>query len=143
MGLDVAGVCVSSMVPSLTAVDRRGVPLTQACSTATSVVVPARSGRRRALSRSRCETPRDSYVGRSHRRRTRPGIWPAQAVATNAIGGMPAIDTAMTASLGALHTLGQVGRGATWLRPGSTCRRCPTSCRWVSRPARCPAQAPT
>ena len=35
------------------------------------------------------------------------GYWPAQAVATYAIGGVPAIDTAMTASLGALHSWGK------------------------------------
>jgi len=35
------------------------------------------------------------------------GYWPAQAVATHAIGGVPAIDTAMTASLGALHSRGK------------------------------------
>jgi len=35
------------------------------------------------------------------------GYWPAQAVATMAIGGVPAIDSAMTASLGALHTWGK------------------------------------
>ena len=32
------------------------------------------------------------------------GYWPCQAVATNAISGLPAIDTGVTASLGMLHT---------------------------------------
>jgi xylulokinase len=35
------------------------------------------------------------------------GYWPCQAVATNAIGHIPAIDTGVTASLGSLHTHGR------------------------------------
>ena len=34
------------------------------------------------------------------------GYWPCQAVATYALSGVPAIDTGVTASLGALHTRG-------------------------------------
>ena len=35
------------------------------------------------------------------------GYWPCQAVATYALSGVPAIDTGVTASLGALHTHGR------------------------------------
>jgi xylulokinase len=35
------------------------------------------------------------------------GYWPCQAVATYAIGNIPAVDTGVTASLGALHTHGR------------------------------------
>src|SRR5205807_8694100 len=34
------------------------------------------------------------------------GYWPCQAVATHALSGLPAVDTGVTASLGALHTHG-------------------------------------
>jgi xylulokinase len=35
------------------------------------------------------------------------GYWPCQAVATNALSGLPAIDTAVTASMGSLHMSGR------------------------------------
>ena len=44
------------------------------------------------------------------------GYWPAQAVASHALSGVPAVDTAMTASLGALSA-GASGTRAT-RRPG-------------------------
>ena len=35
------------------------------------------------------------------------GYWPCQAVATHALSGVPAVDTAVTASMGALHSWGK------------------------------------
>lgn len=104
-GLEVAGVCVSSMVPSLTAVDRRGVPMIpgllygdvrgrqdeEADATASIAMRDAEGFLRWAIAEAPGAT----------------GYWPAQAVATHAIGGVPAIDTAMTASLGSLHLWGK------------------------------------
>ena len=108
-GLEVAGVCVSSMVPSLTAVDDRGVPQIpgllygdvrgrtgetgeDAGEEAPSVAMKDAEG---FLRWAIAEAPDAA------------GYWPAQAVATNAIGGVPAIDTAMAASLGSLHNWGK------------------------------------
>jgi xylulokinase len=106
LGLEVAGVCVSSMVPSLTAVDRRGVPQIPGLlygdvrgrmgedspdGSASIAMRDAEGFLRWAIA----QAP-DSA-----------GYWPAQAVATNAIGGVPAIDTAMTASLGSLYVWGK------------------------------------
>jgi xylulokinase len=105
LGLEVAGVCVSSMVPSLTAVDRRGVPQiagllygdVRGRSAGDEDEVPSIAMRdvEGFLRWAMAESPDAA------------GYWPAQAVATNAIGGVPAIDTAMTASLGSLHTWGK------------------------------------
>ena len=43
------------------------------------------------------------------------GYWPCQAVATNAISGLPAVDTGVTASLGMLHS--HKGWNAEFLPP--------------------------
>jgi xylulokinase len=107
-GHEVAGVCVSSMVPSLTAVNRRGVP------TVPGLLYGDVRGRT-GLEASG-EKPGESFAMKDaegflkwaiEQDPKAAGYWPAQAVATNAIGGTPAIDTAMTASLGALHTWGK------------------------------------
>jgi xylulokinase len=124
-GFEVAGVCVSSMVPSLAAVNRRGVPTTagllygdvrgrigdaaMGLEDGQAAVLPADSGggdegiaMRDAEGFLKWAMAQD---------RDAAGFWPAQAVATNAIGGVPAIDSAMTASLGALHTWGKWDEG--------------------------------
>ncbi|MFZ0667827.1 MAG: FGGY-family carbohydrate kinase [Acidimicrobiales bacterium] len=101
-GYEVAGFCVTSMVPSLTAVNKAGVP-----------TIP---GLLYGDIRGRVETDDQSIAMRDAEGFLRwaitqapnaAGYWPAQAVATNAIGGIPAIDTAMTASLGSLHSWGK------------------------------------
>jgi xylulokinase len=106
-GRSVAGVTVCSMVPSLTAVDRRGVPLTPG--------LLYGDGRGRPSP----ETPKADPGGfvmpdvegfiRWHQEQApdAAGFWPCQAVATRALGGSPAIDSGVTASLGALHTWGK------------------------------------
>jgi xylulokinase len=106
MGLDVAGVCVSSMVPSMTAVDRRGLPLTAGLLYGDVRGRAGENGEAGSLS----ITMRDAEGFLRWAVAQAPkaaGYWPAQAVATHAIGGVPAIDTAMTASLGALHAWGK------------------------------------
>jgi len=105
MGLDVAGVCVSSMVPSLTAVDRRGVPLIPGLLYGD---VRGRGGEEGDSPQSIAMKDAEGFLRWAVAEApSAAGYWPAQAVATHAIGGVPAIDTAMTASLGALHSWGK------------------------------------
>jgi xylulokinase len=107
-GLEVAGVCVSSMVPSLAAVDRRGIPTTP------GLLYGDVRGRTGSAEDSKDEPPSfamkdaEGFLKWAIDQDPRAaGYWPAQAVATKAIGGIPAIDTAMTASLGGLHSWGR------------------------------------
>src|ERR1700723_3609575 len=90
-GKSLAGVAVASMVPSMTAVGRQGVPDDAA---ADDAVIPlgAMPDAEGFLRWASTEVPGAR------------GYWPCQAVATNAISGLPAIDTGVTASLGMLHT---------------------------------------
>ncbi len=106
MGLDVAGVCVSSMVPSLTAVDRRGAPLIAGLlyGDVHGRVVEGDEDGSESIAMRDAEGFLRWAVAQAP---DAAGYWPAQAVATYAIGGVPAIDTAMTASLGALHSWGK------------------------------------
>jgi xylulokinase len=104
LGFEVAGVCVSSMVPSLAAVDRRGVPSTP------GLLYGDVRGRLGATIEEPSVAMHDAEGFLNWAVAKAPdafGYWPAQAVATNAIGGVPAIDTAMTASLGVLHSWGK------------------------------------
>jgi xylulokinase len=108
-GREVVGVCVSSMVPSLAAVDRRGVP-----STAGLLYGDVRGLTGRDEAEKAADEPSfamkdaEGFLKWAIAQDPKAaGYWPAQAVATNAIGGIPAIDTAMTASLGALHSWGK------------------------------------
>jgi xylulokinase len=107
-----AGIVVTSMVPSITAVNRRGVPQ-----------LP---GLLYGDSRARASGPegvwesgqRDNGGERDEGARMlswavgqRPGAagyWPCQAVATNALCGVPAVDSATASTFGALHA------GAGW-----------------------------
>jgi xylulokinase len=92
---------VTSMVPSITAVDRRGAPM-----------LP---GLLYGDARARDAAPRgpEEFGGEWDEGRRmlewavaeRPdaaGYWPCQAVATNALAGVPAVDTAAAASFGGL-----------------------------------------
>ncbi|MGP8059934.1 MAG: xylulokinase [Acidimicrobiales bacterium] len=105
----VAGVSVASMVPSLTAVDRRGVPVIPgllygdvrgrpedgdepAETPAFSGAMPDAEG---FLRWAVAEAPGAA------------GYWPCQAVATFALSGVAAVDSAMVASLGGLHAKGE------------------------------------
>jgi xylulokinase len=101
-----AGVAVASMVPSLTAVNRQGVPQLP------GLLYGDREGRVATAADDGVLLPgsmpdaegflawaADAVPGAK-------GYWPCQAVATYALAGVPAIDTGVTASLGALHTHG-------------------------------------
>ena len=105
----VAGVTVAAMVPSLTAVDRRGIPVipgllygdvrgrpgedeAPAKTPAFSGAMPDAEG---FLRWAAGEAPAAA------------GYWPCQAVATNVLSGVPAVDSAMVASLGGLHGWGE------------------------------------
>ncbi|HEV3281606.1 MAG TPA: FGGY-family carbohydrate kinase [Acidimicrobiales bacterium] len=109
--VDVAGICVAGMVPSLTAVDRRGIPRTPGLlygdlrgrgEATAPLAADSSAGEAGAmpdaegfLAWTAKEMP-DAY-----------GYWPAQAVATHALAGQAVIDTAVTASLGGLYRAGR------------------------------------
>jgi xylulokinase len=102
----IAGVCVAGMVPSLTAVNRRGVPHTPgllygdirgrqtgpSASDGTAGPMPDAEG---FLQWTSQQMP-DAF-----------GFWPAQAVATHGLTGRATIDTAVASTLGGLHTSGR------------------------------------
>ncbi|HEY5026510.1 MAG TPA: FGGY-family carbohydrate kinase [Acidimicrobiales bacterium] len=102
-GADVAGVCVTSMVPSLAAVDRRGIPRSPGLLYGdvrgqvvagpdvgdTDSVMPDAGGFVRWAVR---EVPGAR------------GYWPAQAVANYALGRVPAIDTGTAICMGSMRT---------------------------------------
>jgi xylulokinase len=102
-GFDLAGVCVTSMVPSLTAVDRRGIPRSPGLLYGDArgrelagpqygdvdSVVPDAGGFVRWAAR---EAPGAR------------GYWPAQAVANYALGRVPAIDTGTAICMSSMRT---------------------------------------
>lgn len=97
-GLEVTGVGLAAMVPSLTAVDRRGVPrlpgllygdargFADGAAPAASALPDAEGFVRWALA---------EWPGAA-------GYWPAQAVAGYALAHVPAIDSAVSATFGSL-----------------------------------------
>lgn len=107
-GPPISGVSVTSMVPSLTAIDHKGVPLLpgllygDARGRSKEVANPEGSAMLGAMPdaegflRWAVESAPDAM-----------GYWPCQGVATHALSGVAAVDTAMTSSLGALHTWGK------------------------------------
>jgi xylulokinase len=109
---EVAGVAVASMVPSLTAVNRRGVP------TLPGLLYGDFEGRPPVAPPSVLDAgdePRlpegmpdgEGFLRWAHAQAPdAEGYWPCQAVATYALSGVPAIDTGVTSSLGALHVGG-------------------------------------
>jgi xylulokinase len=104
-GRSLAGVAVASMVPSLTAVSRQGVPVLP------GLLYGDREGRRTDNSDSVLfpGTMPDAEGFLRWASSSVPdakGYWPCQAVASFALSGMPLVDTGVTASLGALHTHG-------------------------------------
>jgi len=102
-GKEVAGVCVAGMVPSLAAVSRRGVP----CSPGL-LYGDARGRPEKGLGSATFTMP-DAEGFMCWAVRECPdayGYWPAQAVANYALGGVPAIDSALSMSLGSLMSHG-------------------------------------
>ena len=103
-GHELAGVAVASMVPSLTAVSRRGVPLLP------GLLYGDREGRVAGDVPAPPGTMPDAEGFLRWAKREAPdarGYWPCQAVASYALSGPPAIDTGVTAALGALHAMGR------------------------------------
>ena len=103
-----AGVAVASMVPSLTAVNRSGVPQLP------GLLYGDREGRAAApagdgavLLPGTMPDAEGFLAWASSSVPDARGYWPCQAVATYALSGLPAIDTGVTASLGSLHTHGR------------------------------------
>jgi xylulokinase len=105
-GHRLAGVAVSSMVPSLTAVGRQGTPVLP------GLLYGDREGRAPSASHEELlpGTMHDAEGFLRWAAASAPGAhgyWPCQAVATYALSGVPAIDTAVTTSMAGLHTRGQ------------------------------------
>ena len=128
-GADVAAVCVASMVPSLTAVDRRGVP----CGPGLLYGDRLRSSSGdRPVSGDGHDGPMPDAEGfvawAAHETPGARGYWPAQAVANFAIGSVPAIDTGTAMCLGSLRTKGAGGTTTCWPRVGVSESRCPRWC---------------
>jgi xylulokinase len=103
-----AGVAVASMVPSLTAVSRQGVPVLP------GLLYGDREGRPQAAADADAVLPLGAMPDAegflrwaSANAPTARGYWPCQAVATYALSGLPAIDTGVTAALGSLHAQGR------------------------------------
>jgi xylulokinase len=104
---EVAGVTVASMVPSLTAVNRAGSP------TLPGLLYGDVEGRRPTAAGDG-DLPTGAMLDAEGFMRwavssapSARGYWPCQAVATYALAGVPAIDSAVTASMGALHSWGK------------------------------------
>src|SRR5271170_2945919 len=101
-GSTLAGVAVASMVPSLTAVNHRGVPVLP------GLLYGDREGRKPIdaapgdaglLSGTMADAEGFLRWASSSAPDAR-GYWPCQAVATHALSGVPAVDTGVTTSLG-------------------------------------------
>ncbi len=103
----VAGVTTTSMVPSLTAVNRQGVPVLP------GLLYGDREGRVEGWNGGDHVMPgtmadAEGFLAWAHGEvPDAQGYWPCQAVATHALSGLPAIDSAVTASMGSLHVMGK------------------------------------
>lgn len=104
----IAGIGVAGMVPSLTAVDRRGIPRTP------GLLYGDARGRQPADA----PRPDQGQAGTmpdaegflrwtAHQMPEAFGYWPAQAVANHALTGQGSIDTAVASTLGDLHQGGR------------------------------------
>ncbi|MBF6555038.1 MAG: xylulose kinase [Acidimicrobiales bacterium] len=105
-GIRIAGICVAGMVPSLTAVDRRGIPRTPGLLYGD---IRGRTGGTRSEDGSPGPMP-DAEGFLQWTAKEMPeafGYWPAQAVATHALAGHAVIDTAVASTLGDLQRSGR------------------------------------
>ena len=104
----IAGICVAGMVPSLTGVDRRGIPRTP------GLLYGDARGRQPAAA----AVPNEGQAGpmpdaegflrwTAQQMPEAFGYWPAQAVANHALTGQGSIDTAVASTLGELHQGGR------------------------------------
>ena len=132
----VAGVTVASMVPSLTAVNRNGVPVLP------GLLYGDREGRVESAAKDGLlpgsMPDAEGFLAWAHTEvPDARGYWPCQAVATNALSGIPAVDTAVTASLGSLHMMGRWNADLL-ASVGVDEAQLPRSFLWASPPGRCP-----
>jgi xylulokinase len=110
---EVAGLAIASMVPSMTAVGRSGVP------TLPGLMYGDIEGRPPELPEGSEAEPEtglpqlgampdaEGFLRWAVREAPEAkGYWPCQAVATHALAGVPAIDSGVTASMGLLHARG-------------------------------------
>ncbi len=109
---DVSGVTVASMVPSLTAVNRQGIPVLPGLLYGDIEGRPHHNAGEEGGTAKQLPpgamVDAEGFMGWGVRMAPNAaGYWPCQAVATHAISGVPAIDSAVTASLGALHSWGK------------------------------------
>jgi xylulokinase len=105
-GIRIAGICVAGMVPSLTAVDRRGIPRTPGLLYGD---IRGRTGGTRSEDGLAGPMP-DAEGFLQWTAQEMPeafGYWPAQAVATHALAGHAVIDTAVASTLGDLQRSGR------------------------------------
>jgi xylulokinase len=110
---DVAGVCVTSMVPSLTAVDRRGIPrspgLLYGDARGRELSGPGRGseggpGQEESGDTDAVMPDAGGFVRWAVREAPAArGYWPAQAVANYALGRVPAIDTGTAMCMGSMR----------------------------------------
>ena len=105
-GHRLAGVAVASMVPSLTAVSSRGVPLLP------GLLYGDREGRPdpgadAVLPQGTMPDAEGFLRWAAAAAPDASGYWPCQAVATYALSGLPAIDSGVTAALGSLQARGR------------------------------------
>ena len=105
-GHRLAGVAVASMVPSLTAVNSRGVPVLP------GLLYGDREGRPdpsadAVLPQGTMQDGEGFLRWAAAAAPDARGYWPCQAVATYALSGLPAIDSGVTAALGSLHARGK------------------------------------
>ena len=144
LGGPAAGVVTTAMVPSITAVDRRGTPDCPACSTA--MTVPARTAG--TAIRWPGATTTEASAGRARmlvwaagQLPEAAGYWPSQAVATHALCGVPAMDSAAATTFGSLVPNGRWDRVAL-AAIGIDEAGSPGSSRSVGPPARSGARRP-
>jgi xylulokinase len=107
---EVAGISVSSMVPSLTAVNRRGVPTLPGLLYGDFEGRPGEAPAAEEVDPGVLQGMPDAegFIRWAHAQAPdAAGYWPCQAVANYALAGVPAIDTGVTASLGDLHVGGK------------------------------------
>jgi len=111
---DIAGIAVAAMVPSLTAVNRGGVPTLPGLlygdleGRPAPVLGAADAAAADAADAAPGMPDAEGFLRWAHVLAPEAkGYWPCQAVATHALSGVPAIDTGVTASMGALHAGGQ------------------------------------
>ena len=107
---EVAGLSVASMVPSLTAVNRRGIPVLPGLMYGDVEGRPSEdeASRNDGLPPIGAMPDAEGFLRWGVREAPDArGYWPCQAVATHALTGVPAVDTGVVASMGQLHVWGK------------------------------------